>query len=136
LDVELKSKTGTLKIVTAQETLDAAKVTINDAPLPPGRLQIDKANDTLLIDDVPPGSCKITFDNGNPDYVIVERHFDIKPGDEYTWAVIPKLAAVPLFVVTDPHTTVYLDNEPKGETTPEGKLQLNDVKIGKHEVRF
>jgi hypothetical protein len=83
---------------------------------------------------VQPGPCTITFDH--PDYVLYERNAKIEADTEYTWSFVPERPVGDLNILTDSKTLVYVDDEPKGETTPEGKLKLTDIRIGSHQVKL
>jgi hypothetical protein len=112
--------------------LENAKVFLNDKPAKD--VTVDAKNNRLLVDDVPPGPQKVTYDA--PDYVIVEKTIPVRAGNEYLWIVTPKPALATLVVRTLPDTAVFVDNEPKGRTPASGSLTLNDVRLGQHEIKL
>jgi hypothetical protein len=131
LDVPLKYRFGSLKIVTAEDALEGAKILVDGKPQ---KVRLDKANSAIIIDKVEPGARLIAFDH--PDYVLYERNARMVADTEYTWSFAPERPLVDLDIQTDADTTIYVDNEPKGVTTSDGKLKRSDIKIGRHEVRL
>lgn len=112
--------------------LENAQVLVDNQPAKD--VTFDKANNRVLVDDVPPGRHTITYDH--PDYVIVEKILQVKAGAEHTFFVTPKPALATLTVTTLPDTAVFVDNEPKGRTPASGSLTLNDVKLGQREIKL
>lgn len=131
LDVPLKYKFGSVKVVTTEQALEGAKILIDGKPQ---KVRVDKANSAIMIDKVEPGARVIAFDH--PDYVLYERNAQIVADKEYDWSFAPERPFVDLDIQTDPDTAIYVDNEPKGVTTSDGKLKRSDIKIGQHEVRL
>jgi hypothetical protein len=131
IDPPLKYKFGSVKIVTAEDALENARVLIDGKPQ---KVKLDKSSSAMIIDKVEPGARLITFDH--PDYVLYERNAKIEKDTEYTWSFAPERPLVDLDIQTDADTTIYVDNEPKGITTSDGKLKRSDIKIGQHEVRL
>ncbi|HWP44226.1 MAG TPA: PEGA domain-containing protein, partial [Blastocatellia bacterium] len=113
---------------------DGAKIFVDDKPVSPANLRIDQESNTYMISGLLPGKHKIVYDH--PDYVIVEREFDVVAGTEYTRFLTLERATVELAVTTDPGTAVFVDSEPVGKTPADGKLRLSDIKIGKHEIKL
>jgi hypothetical protein len=131
IPLDLKYKFGSVKIVTSENAFEGARISIDGKPQ---TVKLDKANSTILLDRVEPGARLITFDH--PDYVLYERNAKIEANTEYTWNFAPERPLVDLEVQTDPDTTIYVDNEPKGNATSDGKFKRTDIKIGRHEVRL
>jgi len=131
LRASLVSKYGLVRI---GPVLDGAQVFIDDKPVPPGRAPLDKDSNTIKIDNLTPGEHKISYKH--PDYVPLERRFQISPSGEYIWTFNPEPATVELTVRTDPETFVYIDGEPKGKTTADGVLKRSDVRLGKHDIKL
>jgi hypothetical protein len=131
LDVPLKYRFGSLKIVTAEDALEGAKILVDGKPQ---KVRLDKTNSAIILDKVEPGARLVAFDH--PDYVLYERNARIVADTEYTWSFAPERPLVDLEIQTDADTTIYVDNEPKGVTTSDGKLKRSDIKIGQHEVRL
>lgn len=129
--VPLKYRFGSIRIVTAEAALDGARVLINGKPQ---AATVDRDKSALVINRVEPGTIKITFDH--PDYVLYERNAQVQADTEYTWTVFPERPVGEIDIQTDPKTTVYLDDEWKGETTPEGTLKLSGVRIGSRQVKL
>ena len=127
----LPFKFGTVKILTAEEALEGARVLIDGKPQ---KVQLDTLKSMLTIDRVEPGKRIITFDH--PDYVLYERNATIAADTEYTWSFIPARPLVELEIQTEPHAKVYIDDEPRGDVTSDGRFKLSDVKIGAHQVKL
>ena len=125
----LTSKYGTVKL---GPVIEGAKLFIDQKPA--GDFEMDKSSGLVIVDKLVPGNHKITYDH--PDYVILERDFEVSPGSEYLWTFLPKRATVALTIRTEPGTDVYLDGEPRGETPADGMLKLNDVRIGQHKIKL
>jgi hypothetical protein len=131
LDVPLKYRFGSMKIVTAEDALEGARILVDGKPQ---KVRLDKASSAIILDKVEPGARLVTFDH--PDYVIYERNAKVVADTEYTWSFSPARPLVDLDVQTDADTAIYVDNEPKGVTTSDGRLKRSDIKIGPHEVRL
>jgi hypothetical protein len=131
LDVPLKYKFGSVKIVTAEDALEGARILVDGKPQ---KVRIDKASSAIFLDKVEPGARLVAFDH--PDYVLYERNAQIVADKEYAWSFAPERPFVDLDIQTDADTAIYVDNEPKGVTTSDGKLKRSDIKIGQHEVRL
>ena len=124
------SKYGLVKIGPA---LEGAKIYVDEQPW--AKVTLDRDENVLLVDGIAPGKHKLRVDH--PDYVIVEKVFaNVSAGDEYYWVFKPEFATVPLRVATEPGTIVFIDNEPRGETPDNGVLEINDVRLGQHEVKL
>jgi hypothetical protein len=131
LDVPLKYRFGSMKIVTAEAALEGAKILIDGKPQ---KVRLDKASSAIIIDRVEPGARLVAFDH--PDFVLYERNAQIVADTEYTWSFAPERPLVDLEIQTDADTAIYVDNEPKGQTTSDGRLKRSDIKIGQHEIRL
>jgi len=131
LDVPLKYKFGSMKIVTAEDALEGAKILVDGKAQ---KVRIDKASSAIILDKVEPGARLVSFDH--PEYVLYERNAQIVADKEYAWSFAPERPFVDLDIQTDADTAIYVDNEPKGVTTSDGKLKRSDIKIGQHEVRL
>jgi len=131
LRASLVSKYGLVRIGPA---LEGAQVFIDDKPVPSERAPLDKDSNTIKIDNLTPGEHKISY--RHPDYVPLERRFQISPSSEYIWTFNPEPATVELTVRTDPDTLVYIDSEPKGKTTADGVLKRSDVRLGTHNIKL
>ncbi|MEK6322320.1 MAG: PEGA domain-containing protein [Acidobacteriota bacterium] len=131
LRASLVSKYGLVRIGPA---LEGAQVFIDDKPVPADRAPLDKDSNTIKIDNLTPGEHKISY--RHPDYVPLERRFQISPSSEYIWTFNPEPATVELTVRTDPETFVYIDGEPKGKTTADGVLKRSDVRLGTHNIKL
>lgn len=126
------SKFGLVKIGPA---IEGARIFVDSAAQPWKDVEIDKAENVILVDGLDPGKHTLRVDH--PDYVIVEKVFDnVTAGSEYYWVFTPEFATVPLRVATEPGTTVYIDNEPRGDTPENGILEINDVRLGEHEIKL
>lgn len=126
------SKFGLVKIGPA---IDGARVFVDDGKQPWAKVTVDREQNVMLVDGLTPGKHKLRVDH--PDYVIVEKTFpNVSAGDEYFWVFKPEFATVPLRVATEPGTTVFIDNEPRGDTPESGVLEINDVRIGEHEIKL
>lgn len=131
LRASLVTKYGLVRIGPA---LEGAQVFIDDKPVPADRAPLDKDSNTIKIDNLTPGEHKISY--RHPDYVPLERRFQISPSSEYIWTFNPEPATVELTVRTDPETFVYIDGEPKGKTTADGVLKRSDVRLGTHNIKL
>lgn len=131
IEEPLKSKFAALKIVTAQQAIEGAKVLIDGKEQ---SVKYDKATNALMIERLTPGNHVVRFDH--PDYVLAERQVKLTANTEYTWSFLPERPLVELAIQSDPETMVYVDNEPRGEITSDGKINFNDIKIGAHDVRL
>ncbi len=131
IEEPLKSKFATVKIMTAQQAIEGAKVLLDGKEQ---KVKHDKAANALVIERITPGNHVISFDHA--DYVLAEREAKLTANTEYTWSFLPERPFVELAIQSDPETLVYVDNEPRGGITSDGKLNLNDIKIGSHEVRL
>jgi hypothetical protein len=131
LRASLVSNYGLVKIGPA---LEGAQVFIDDKPVPAERAPLDKDSNTIKIDNLTPGEHKISY--RHPDYVPLERRFQISPSSEYIWTFNPEPATVELTLRTDPETFVYIDGEPKGKTTADGVLKRSDVRLGTHNIKL
>jgi PEGA domain-containing protein len=128
------SLTSHFGLVRIGPALEGAKVFVDDQEVPAGKIQVDKESNQIIIDDLPVGKHKITFDH--PKYVKVLKEFTIAAGREYTWTFNPELPYGELSVVTNPGTKVYVDNEYMGETPGDGKLKRSDIRIGEREIKL
>jgi hypothetical protein len=131
LDADLTAKYGVVRIGPA---LKDAKIFVDDKPVPPDNLRVDKDSNTIIISRLLPGAHTIAYDH--PDYAIVERKFNIEAGSEYTRILELQRATTELSVATDPGTAVFLDSRPLGKTPADGKLVLADVGLGSHEIKL
>ncbi|HSB10210.1 MAG TPA: PEGA domain-containing protein [Blastocatellia bacterium] len=129
--VALVSKYGLVRI---GPVLDGAKVFIDGKQVPPDKIELEKESNTVKLDNLVPGEHKISYQH--PDYVPLERVFEISPSSEYIWTFNPEPATVELMVQTDPETTVYVDGEPKGTTTKDGSLKRTDIRLGTHVIKL
>jgi hypothetical protein len=126
------SKFGLVKI---GPVLEGAKIFVDDEKLPWKNVSFDKGENFMLVDGLAPGKHKLRVDH--PDYVIVEKAFaKVEAGEEYIWVFKPEFATVPMTVKTDPGTTIYVDGEERGRTPENGTLEVNDVRLGQHEVKL
>jgi hypothetical protein len=126
------SKFGLVKIGPA---LEGAKIYVDDDKQPWKQVTFDKDEKLMLVDGLAPGKHKLRVDH--PDYVIIEKAFNhVEAGEEYLWVFKPELATVPMTVKTDPGTTIYIDGEERGRTPENGTLEVNDVRLGQHEVKL
>jgi hypothetical protein len=131
IEAALTSKYGVVKIFPA---LDGVKILVDDQPVLPEKMQVDKENRTITIEGLTPGEHLVKYDH--PEYVLYQRKFRISPGSEQSWNFIPERAVVAMTVLTEPDTTVYIDGEQMGRTPADGKLTRSDVRIGQHEVKL
>ena len=131
VEADLVAKYGVVRIGPA---LEGAEIRVDERPLAPDKMRIDKESNTIVVTGLTPGQHKVTYDH--PDFAIVERSFDIEPGIEYTRMLNLERSTTDLLVATEPNTRVYLDNEQIGETTGEGNLKRSDIRLGRHEIRL
>jgi hypothetical protein len=100
----------------------------------PAKLTVNQQENQIVIDGIKPGKHTFTYDH--PDYVILTKDLVVKPATEVLWTPSMKLATVRLNVKTEPGTKVYVDDVPRGETLPNGTLQLDDIRIGSHQIKL
>jgi hypothetical protein len=131
LPFSLVSRYGLVRIGPA---LEGAQVFIDDNPVSSERAPLERDSNTIRIDNLTPGEHKIAY--RHPDYVPLERKFQISPSSEYIWTFKPEAATVELTVRTDPETSVYIDGEFNGKTPGDGVLKRSDVRIGTHTIKL
>jgi len=100
----------------------------------PAKLSVNQQENQIVIDGIKPGKHVLTYDH--PDYVILTKDLVVKPSTEVLWTPSMKLATVVLNVKTEPGTSVYVDDVPRGETLPNGTLKLDDIRIGTHQIKL
>jgi hypothetical protein len=131
LDADLSAKYATVRIGPAKE---GVKILVDGKPVPPDNTRVDKESDTIIISRLLPGKHTIVYDH--PDYASVARDFDLAPGNQYTRYLTLEQATVKLTVATDPGTMVFVDSKPFTTTPADGKLVLDDIAIGSHEIKL
>lgn len=131
VEAAMTYKYGSVKVFPA---LDKVKLSLDGSEIPAANVDVDKANQSLTINRIPPGQHQITYDV--PEYVLYKRSFQIEAGSEETWNFIPQKAVSDLSVTTNPDTTVYIDGVDKGKTPADGVLKVPDIKLGQHQIKL
>jgi hypothetical protein len=131
IDAELSAKFAIVRIGPAKE---GAKILVDGKAVPPENLRVDKESDTIIISRLLPGKHTIVYDH--PDFAIVEREFNVAPGNQYTRYLTLERATVKLTVATDPGTMVFVDSKPVAATPADGRLVLDDIALGSHEIKL
>jgi hypothetical protein len=114
--------------------MDNVKLLLDGRPIPATSTSIDKSENTINIDKISPGQHKVTYDLTG--YVLNERNFDVSPGSEIDWKLIPEKAVSDITITTEPGASIYIDGEEKGTTPSDGRLTITGVNIGSHEVKL
>src|SRR5262245_3671694 len=130
VEAPLSSKYGEITVFPA---MDKLKLMLDGQPVADGSLSIDKNDNTITIEKIAAGTHKVTYDV--PGYVLNERTFNVSPGSEIDWKLIPDKAISDIKVVTEPGTSIYIDGVAKGTTAADGKLTASDIYFGPHEVK-
>src|SRR5262245_12968762 len=131
VEAPLTSKYGAITIFPANDNL---KLLLDSQPVPAAKTSVDKDENTITIDKIAAGPHKVTYDL--PGYVLNERSFNVEPGSEIDWKLIPERAVSEITVVTEPGASIYIDGEERGTTPGDGRLTVTGVNIGTHEVKL
>jgi hypothetical protein len=129
VEAPLTPRYGTIRIFPAREGVNLLD---NDQPVPTVKRTVDN-DQRIVIGRITPGDHKITYDL--PGYVLYQRSFNVTPGSEHTWNFEPERAVTELTVVTEPGTTVYVDNKQAGNTPANGRLAYI-AELGSHQVKL
>jgi len=131
VEAPLSSKYGEIKVFPAMDKLN---LLVDGQAVAAASLSMDKSDNTITIEKVAAGSHKVTYDL--PGYVLNERTFNVQPGSEIDWKLLPEKAVSDITVVTEPGASIYIDGEEKGTTPSDGRLTVTGVNIGSHEVKL
>ena len=131
VEAPLTSRYGVITIFPAK---DNVKLLLDGQPVPAASISVDKDENTITIDKIAAGSHKVTYDL--PGYVLNQRNFDVSPGSEIDWKLIPEKAISDINFITEPGTSVYVDGVNEGKTAADGKLTAPQIYYGPHEVKL
>lgn len=127
---ELTPQTGSIIIGFGEED---ANVLIDGQK--PAKLSLRKADNQIVLDDVPVGLHKLKIEHSS---IVPWAREQVEVRGGATTYLTPKfdLALAEMRVVTDPGTAVYIDGEYIGDTTNDGSLNRGNIKLGKREVKL
>jgi len=131
LDADLPAKYAVIRLGPVKE---GAEILVDGKPVPRENFRIDNESSTFIISRLLPGKHTVVYDH--PNYAIVQRDFDLVAGNEYTRYFTLEQATVKLTVATDPGTMVFVDSKPRTTTPANGRLVLDDIAIGSHEIKL
>lgn len=127
---ELSPQTGSIIIGFGEED---AIVLIDGQK--PAKLSVKKADNQIVIDEVPTGLHKLKIEHAS---IVSWEREQIEVRGGATSYLTPKFnaALAEMRLQTDPGTAVYIDSEYVGDTTNDGSLSRGNIKLGRHEIKL